>query len=64
MPQKPRFSLNAGFAIRPSPPILMRWPCHDHRPEVILQSGNGWYTEPHYRFDIGFIEDEKTDLFK
>jgi hypothetical protein len=30
---------------------------HDHRPEVILQSGNGWYTEPHYRFDIGFIED-------
>ena len=26
VPQKPRFSLNAGFAIRPSPPILMRWP--------------------------------------
>jgi len=30
---------------------------HDHRPEVILQSGDGWYTEPHYRFDIGFIEE-------
>jgi hypothetical protein len=30
---------------------------YDHRPEVILQSGNGWYTEPHYRFDVGFIED-------
>jgi hypothetical protein len=30
---------------------------HDHRPEVILQSGDGWYTEPHYRFDIGFITD-------
>ena len=30
---------------------------HDHRPEVILQSGNGWYTEPRYRFDVGFIED-------
>ena len=27
VPQKPRFSPNAGFAIRPSPPILMRWPC-------------------------------------
>ncbi len=31
---------------------------HDHRPEVMLQSGYGWYTEPHYRFDIGFIEEE------
>ncbi len=31
---------------------------HDHRPEVMLQSGYGWYTEPHHRFDIGFIEDE------
>jgi hypothetical protein len=30
---------------------------YDHRPEVILESGNGWYTEPHYRFDVGFIED-------
>jgi hypothetical protein len=30
---------------------------YDHRPEVILESGNGWYTEPHYRFDIGFIEE-------
>ncbi len=29
---------------------------HDHRPEVILQRGNGWFTEPHFRFDIGFIE--------
>src|SRR5271157_1062890 len=26
VPQKPRFSPNAGFAIRPRPPILMRWP--------------------------------------
>jgi hypothetical protein len=32
---------------------------HDHRPEVMLQSGPGWYTEPFHRFDIGFIEDEK-----
>ena len=32
---------------------------HDHRPEVLLQGGRGWYTEPHHRFDIGFIEDEK-----
>jgi hypothetical protein len=33
--------------------------CHDHnhRPEVFLQSGNGWYTEPHHRFDVGFVED-------
>jgi hypothetical protein len=30
---------------------------HDQRPEVLLKSGLGWYTEPHYRFDIGFIED-------
>jgi hypothetical protein len=30
---------------------------HDHRPEVLLQSGNGWYTEPHYGFDVGFVED-------
>lgn len=37
---------------------------HDHRPEVILRWGNGWYTEPHYRFDVGFIEDKKPDLFK
>src|SRR5271166_6801612 len=27
VPQKLRFSPNAGFAIRPSSPILMRWPC-------------------------------------
>src|SRR5208337_4684635 len=26
VPQKPRLSPNAGFAIRPTPPILMRWP--------------------------------------
>src|SRR5271166_3045227 len=32
VPQKPRFSPNAGFAIRPSPPILMRWPW----PESVL----------------------------
>ena len=30
---------------------------HDHRPEVVLQRGDGWYTEPHYRFDVGFITD-------
>jgi len=30
---------------------------YDHRPEVLLQSGDGWYTEPHFRFDIGFVED-------
>jgi hypothetical protein len=29
---------------------------HNHRPEVLLQSGQGWYTEPYYRFDVGFIE--------
>jgi hypothetical protein len=29
---------------------------HDHRPEVLLQSGQGWYTEPYHRFDVGFIE--------
>ena len=27
VPQKLRFSPNAGSAIRPSLPILMRWPC-------------------------------------
>ena len=32
VPQKPRFSPNAGFAIRPSPPILMRWPCRPPYP--------------------------------
>ncbi len=30
---------------------------HDHRPEVVLQRGDGWYTEPHYRFDVGFFTD-------
>ena len=35
---------------------------HDHRPEVLLQSGHGWYTEPYHRFDVGFIEDGKRDL--
>jgi hypothetical protein len=30
---------------------------HDHRPEVLLQSCQGWYTEPHHRFDVGFVED-------
>ena len=33
---------------------------HDHRPEVLLQSGDGWYTEPHFRFDIGFVEDQEA----
>jgi hypothetical protein len=28
---------------------------HDHKPGVILQSGTGWYTEQHHRFDIGLI---------
>jgi hypothetical protein len=31
---------------------------HDHRPEVLVQGGQGWYSEPYHRFDIGFIEDE------
>ena len=30
---------------------------YEHRPEVLVQSGKGWYTEPHFRFDVGFIED-------
>jgi hypothetical protein len=30
---------------------------HDHRPEVLLQRGDGRYTEPHFRFEMGFIED-------
>jgi len=29
---------------------------YDHRPEVILQRGNGWFAEPDYRFDVGFVE--------
>jgi hypothetical protein len=29
---------------------------HDHRPEVLLEKGPAWFTEPWYRFDIGFIE--------
>jgi hypothetical protein len=29
---------------------------HDHRPEVLLQRGNGWFAEPYFRFDVGFIE--------
>jgi bifunctional non-homologous end joining protein LigD len=29
---------------------------HDHRPEVLLERGKGWYTEPWYGFDVGFIE--------
>jgi hypothetical protein len=37
---------------------------HDHSPEVILQTGNGWYTEAHYRFDGGFIADKKCDPFR
>jgi hypothetical protein len=28
---------------------------HDHKPEVLLVSGDRWYTEPYFRFDIGFI---------
>ena len=30
---------------------------HDHRPEVLLQKGDGWIAEPYYRFDVGFVED-------
>ena len=30
---------------------------HAHRPEVILQRGDGWYTEPQFRFDVGFVKD-------
>ena len=33
---------------------------HDHRPEVLLQNGRGWYSEPYHRFDIGFIEDGRA----
>jgi DNA polymerase Ligase (LigD) len=29
---------------------------HEHRLEVLLQSGRGWYSEPWYRFDVGFVE--------
>jgi hypothetical protein len=29
---------------------------HDHQPEALLQRGAGWYSEPHFRFDVGFIE--------
>ncbi len=29
---------------------------HDHRPEVLLERGKGWYTEPWFAFDVGFIE--------
>jgi hypothetical protein len=29
---------------------------HDHQPEVLLKSGAGWHAEPHFRFDVGFIE--------
>ena len=25
-------------------------------PKCLLQSGQGWYTEPYHRFDVGFIE--------
>ena len=32
VPQKLRFSPNTGFAIRPSSPILMRWPCQPPYP--------------------------------
>jgi hypothetical protein len=32
---------------------------YEHRPEVLLQSGGGWYTEPHFGFDIGFVEDQR-----
>jgi hypothetical protein len=31
---------------------------YDHRPEVLLRGADGWYTEPYYRFDVGFIEKE------
>ena len=30
---------------------------HEHKPEILLDSSDGWHTEPYYRFDIGFIED-------
>ena len=30
---------------------------YEHRPEVLLQRGKGWYSEPWYRFDVGFIEE-------
>ena len=54
VPQKLRFSPNTGFAIRPSPPILMRWPwpnrplprpyawlpLHGHRTFPLHRGGN------------------------
>jgi hypothetical protein len=29
---------------------------HDHGPEVLLERGNGWYSEPWYGFDVAFGE--------
>ena len=29
---------------------------HNHRPEVLLERGSGWYTEPWFRFDVGVVE--------
>src|SRR5271157_4521502 len=40
VPQKLRFSPNAGFAIRPSSPILMRWPWSSG-PAVRIRDGSG-----------------------
>ena len=37
-------------------PQVPRAAKHDHRPEVLLESGCGWLTEPWHRFDIGFVE--------
>jgi hypothetical protein len=37
---------------------------YDHHPEVLLLSGNGWYSEPSFRFDIGFIEDPGKTSFR
>ena len=33
---------------------------YEHRPEVMLESGQGWYTEPYHGFDVGFIETQET----
>jgi hypothetical protein len=35
---------------------------YDHHPEVLLRSGAGWYSKPHFRFDVGFIERRRSPL--
>ena len=28
---------------------------YDHRPEVLLERGRGWYSERWFGFDVGFV---------